>query len=442
MADFRTISAALSSRPALESAVSQAIAQSPQTAPLFTSLAEYILEIQGANTNTGQLPAVKKRRLDVNGTASVSTLNDQWPDDSTLVLSIPDVSFVLPQRKKYALELLANGVRGRNAGGLVEVGIQWKDIAYIILTPQPDKATPSFYLTILPSSSGKSRVSAGDAIVLSLPDAVPKSINPSSAANTIDTFITLLPRVISPYKPVTAADTSTFKSAAPQPGRKGPALHAKAFRGSKEGSLFFLDSGILWGFKKPLFFAPLDEILGVAYTSILQRTFNLVVTIPKSSAENDGEVEEVEFSMIDQIDFPSISGFIADRNVQDGSLAASRRAKASNINPPTEGIDENETTELERAQREIEAAEDDAEDEEEEDYDPGSEGESEGEGNTSEDEGVGVAEAGSGEIDDDDGEEDLISVELGSQAESVNGASEKSATKPSGAFAKRKLPNR
>jgi hypothetical protein len=272
-------------------------------------------------------------------------------------------------------------------------------------------------LTIFPASPDS------EAIVLTLLDMVPKSISPASAmpSDTSNiTYRTLLLTYLSALlpPPVTVIEPSskTFVSAVPQPHRpKEPAFHVKAFRGSKDGYLFFLDTGILWGFKKPLLFLPVDRIIRVAYTSILQRTFNLVVTHEKPSADSGAETEdeEVEFSMMDQKDFEGIDQYIKTRGLEDGSLAVERRAKALHINgkpapneegPEGEGAGAGET-ELEKAAKEMEMQQQDEEEEEEEDYDPGSEGESEGEGSSSDEEEDGE-EVGEMEEGEDEGDEE------------------------------------
>lgn len=196
------------------------------------------------------------------------------------------------------------------------------------------------------------------------------------------------------------------------------------------GYLFFLSTGILFGFKKPLVFFSFENIESVSYTSVLQRTFNLNIT---TRVDEEQEPQEFEFSMIDQADYAGIDAYIKNHQLQDASLAEARRAKKYNVNggkaagadgeqngegaTATEG--EEEETELQKAQRELE----DQEDEEEEDYDPGSEGDSDGSGSSSEEEDE--DEDGGGDDDeedeeDEDGDIDLVKQELGSEAEDVD----------------------
>lgn len=208
------------------------------------------------------------------------------------------------------------------------------------------------------------------------------------------------------------ADPKLFASEQKQPHRPGEkAVFVKAFRGSKDGYLFFLPNGILWGFKKPLLFLPHERLAAVSYTSVLQRTFNLSVEVDTSSTEGgavEESSEEFEFSMLDQQDFDGISEYVKRYGLADKSMAEQRKAKLHNVNAVKDEdgnvIGNAEAGELEKAAAEAEQAAMDEEDEDEEDYDPGSEGESEGSGTSSEEESG--DEDGGGQADDGDEEED------------------------------------
>lgn len=220
---------------------------------------------------------------------------------------------------------------------------------------------------------------------------------------------------------IVASDPKQFASAVRQSHRPSEkAVHVKAFRGSKDGYLFFLRTGILWGFKKPLVFLPLDRIVSVSYTSVLQRTFNMVVEVDVG----DGATEELEFSMLDQEDYGGINqDYVHKYNLQDQSMAEQRKAKrelAENAKKGGAGAaagedgenaaDDGDTNmgELQKAEMEEEQRLQDEEDEDEEDYDPGSDGDSEGEGTSSEEEdGDGDGGGDDDDDDDDEGEDDL-----------------------------------
>ena len=208
------------------------------------------------------------------------------------------------------------------------------------------------------------------------------------------------------------ADEKLFHSVQRQAHRPDEkAVHVRAFRGSKDGYLFFLPSGILWAFKKPLIFIPHERVVAVSYTSVLQRTFDLCIEIKGEDREEDSDCErkgqEIEFAMLDQEDFAGIDAYVKRYGLLDRSMAEQRRAKKANVNvvKDEEGnvVGTLEAGELEKAGlgEQHQGEELDEEDEEEEDYDPGSEGESEGEGSSTSEE-----EDGEGGNSDSDEEEE------------------------------------
>ena len=169
-------------------------------------------------------------------------------------------------------------------------------------------------------------------------------------------------------------------------------------------------------------FFSFETIISISYTSVLQRTFNLNIRV--------ADDRDIEFSMLDQADFAGIDTYVRRHGLNDASMAEERRAKKLNINgvknDKSEAQDledgaQGDETELAKAQRMIE----DAEDEMEEDYAPGSEGESDGSGSGSDEEQEEGNDDGGDDDDDsgddeDDGEgRDLIAEELGSEAEDV-----------------------
>lgn len=182
----------------------------------------------------------------------------------------------------------------------------------------------------------------------------------------------------------------------------------------------------MFGFKKPLLFFAFESVDSISYTSVLQRTFNLNIMARPITGD---ELQEFEFSMIDQANFSGIDAYIRKHGLQDASLAEARRAKRYNVNSTkadeeaakTEGGaaagEEEEESELQKAQRELE----DQEDEDEEDYDPGTGTDTDGSGSSSEEDDDEDGQGGDDDDDDDDedGDADLVANELGSEAEDV-----------------------
>jgi len=309
--------------------------------------------------------------------------------------------------------------------------------AYALRLPVPEKAQKQYNFCLLPKNE-----STAEPLIWTVNHGPLKSCHISSqelAKVTADPERVLEHALDMVFQrtgvSLTYPTENEFASARPESHRKGDkAYHVKAFRGSKDGKpgfvihpefvvtplsgyLFFLQNGIFFGFKKPLSFFAFDDVESISYTSVLQRTFNLNISY-KASPEADAAVQEVEFSMIDQADFPGIDAYIKRHQLQDASMAEVRRAKKTaaaskhvaqqSSTDPTNGEETDERTELEKAQQQM----DDEEDEEEEDYDPGDESASDGSSRSESEE--------EEEYDDDQSQgRDLVQEELGSEAEDV-----------------------
>ncbi|KAI5863536.1 hypothetical protein GGS23DRAFT_596710 [Durotheca rogersii] len=414
-------------------------ADSPSRVQLFNKIADFVYEQIGNPSSSG--PAAKRRRVDVepsqNGSASnaatvATSIDDVASED--ILLEIKDISISIPQRKKFELCFTSKHIYARVPGTTAPVpGIvyAWKDIEYAFYLPVPEKSQVQHNYILLPQHSYfnlKSTTPSVDPLVFTVSAGAPKpgSIggpNAGAASAVSDSYATLFHWAINKCLKagggdvqIVAADPSKFHSKVRQPHRpKEPAVHVKAFRGSKDGYLFFLENGILWGFKKPLMFIPLEKIAAISYTNVLQRTFNMVVEVFSGENGGDEATEDLEFAMLDQEDYGGINeSYVARHKLQDRSMADRRKAKKELVENAKgkkgaddangEGRDANGhvteddgMTELERAQMEAEKQLQDEEDEEEEDYDPGSDGDSDGSGTSSE---------GDDDDDDDDGVED------------------------------------
>jgi hypothetical protein len=113
--------------------------------------------------------------------------------------------------------------------------------------------------------------------------------------------------------------------------------------------------------------------------------------------------------MIDQADFAGIDGYIKRHGLNDASMAAERRAKAYNVNKESKKgdangeangaahTDDDDMTELQKAEQQLQ----DAEDEEEEDYEE-SGGDSDGSGEESDEDGEQYGEGD--EYDEEEGD--------------------------------------
>ncbi|KAK7550861.1 negative regulator of DNA transposition [Phyllosticta citricarpa] len=441
---------AFAEHPDLKKRVYSAIDENPNHKPLFSSISSYIMQLhnRSANTNgaaSSDEPAAKKRKLDEQQQQQAARANGagagSWADaNAPADLTVSDVSFSVPARKKFQLEVVGKGhgagIRAVGAGGAVEFGVGFADVDQIFCLPIPEKAKRQWNFIVIPKNNDGVLGAAEDAdvkdqIVWTFAEPSNKEVEAGAEAGPEPTATRLDQYLKSFGKRVVFPTKAEFQSAIPQSHRKGePGFHVKAFKGSKEGFLFLTSDGIIFGFKKPLMYFSFASIDSISYTSVLQRTFNLNITVSNLSSAYQ-KPQEIEFSMIDQADYSGIDTYIKKHGLNDASMAVQRRAQRYNVNGPSQadkgedgeeveaGEEEDEgETELQKAERMLQ----DQEDDEEEDYDPGSDGDSEGEGSSSSEE---------EEYDEDGGQErdedgNIVQDELGSEAEEVEMSDEES----------------
>ncbi|KAK0705750.1 hypothetical protein B0T21DRAFT_299124 [Apiosordaria backusii] len=458
--DVETLQSVFQTRPDLLAGIQKA-ADTPARVGLFNDIASFVYEriatSSGHAPTQDDGPAAKRRRVDIaqvqssqqtqsNGNAAGGGVSVGAAASEQVLLEIKDISVTVPQRKKYDVCFTKNFLYAKLSGSSAPVqGIvyPWKEIEHIFYLPIPEKSAVQHNYVILPRNSylptRTAKPAAGavpanpgalEPLVFSVPAAAPKpgSIGGASAKTAeavSDSYSTLFHWALATSLKsagnhscsIVASDPKLFHSVARQAYRPTEkAVHVKAFRGSKDGYLFFLPTGILWGFKKPIVFLPLDRIAALSFTSVLARTFNIVIEL---DVDESGSVEkEIEFGMLDKEDFEGINAnYVQRHGLADKSMAEKRKAKRElaennkttgeeDTNGAEEGEAENDQTAgmtaLEKAQWEAEQRLQDEEDEEEEDYDPGSEGESEGSGTSSEEEDGDDAEGGEDDEDEDD----------------------------------------
>lgn len=327
------------------------ITQHPSLAPLFRRLIDqFKAKISRIDTDR------PVKRVKMEHQTTIETKSSTKPDttvnittntvgltDDPLQLSLKDVSFVTPIRKKLTLLISRSSISATQSTDdqSAEIDLPAVDVRAIIVLPVPEKAAKQFNFCLF-------RKSSDETVVFTVPDTVVK--NATGPQASYDSYYrTLLSRTFEQITQVSVIQPNEqdFTSAIPQPHRKHePAVHVIAHRGPKEGFLFFLPTGLVYCFKRPILYINLQDITSVTYNDILQRTFNLTVTI-----ELEGKIEAVEFSMIDAVEHDRIDRYIRKYQLNDQSLAESRKAKVSTI----KGNEENES-QISKAAQEIAAS--------------------------------------------------------------------------------------
>ncbi|RMZ85090.1 hypothetical protein DV738_g106, partial [Chaetothyriales sp. CBS 135597] len=387
---------AFSQVPDLLQRVRTAIKDHPQLAPLFVDIARFHLQ----SSEDHDASPTKKRKLDngvaqaQNGTQNGNAAAPSPAGPPTTLLDIVDVSWSMPQRKKMHLRIAVDGGDSGSTvntfsllaidpkTGRVELVASLANYARVLCLPVPEKPQRLFNYCFIPKPNAVAAVPAAESIVFTLPAPPLKNATvaaewpshiprPGGGENPLEEILATISSIqgIGLDKP----DANLFVSVFPDVQRKNEkAYHVKAHVGTKDGYLFFLSTGIFFGFKKPIKFIPLDIIESTSFVRPVSRTFGLAITY----SEDGKESEEIEFDQIDNTEHGGINEYIQKHGIQDGSFSESRKAKlvskdkAGQANRTgadgEEGQDDDGRTELEKAEQQLQ----DEEDEMEEDYDP------------------------------------------------------------------------
>ncbi|POS88065.1 hypothetical protein EPUL_000564 [Erysiphe pulchra] len=419
--DEQSLSAAYEGRIDLQGAIRNAAAAGPQYVELFNCISTYILSLLSPDSSKKTLS--KKRKFEeipkeestYAKTSELQSRSRNVKEKENVLLEVENISFILPQRKKFTIRFTDQYICAQSSNDQVTgTKLAWKDIEYAFLLPIPEKTQaqhgflffPYNSCCLLPTRSVPSTITSSSPpgpIAFTIPSASIPNLNniKGSLSHEIsavcDDYPTLFSWALKSCSKhagksieIISADEKLFSSAQKQfqrPNEK--AVWVRAFRGSIEGYLFFLNCGILWAFRKPLLFLPHSKICAISFTSVLSRTFNLNIEILKEDTED--ESNEIEFTMLDQEDFDNIKRYISRHGLQDRSMADKRKAKMINVtatrdkNANISGINISGPSNAGETMPENQALLDE-DDEEEEDYDPGSEGQSEGSGSSSDEE--------------------------------------------------------
>ena len=246
MTAFQAIDIAFAERPHIAKRIREVVEGSPTYGVLFRDIAQYIQELRPSRISNGGDRAAKRRKL---------VTDDRWETGS--YHTVKEISFSIPQRKKFNLEIgeaMGQGIRARNPSTSdIECDIAWNDIENIVCVPVPDKAQLQYNFCIfLRSSTGSSDQ---EQILWTVPDTIPKAgLVESPIAVSDETYKYLFLRMLNRNHEgpkIILPDEKEFTSQGIQnSGRKGEKpSYVKAFRGSKDGMFVNFLTGFLFNYK-------------------------------------------------------------------------------------------------------------------------------------------------------------------------------------------------
>ncbi|KAI9300754.1 hypothetical protein BJ944DRAFT_272523 [Cunninghamella echinulata] len=359
----------------LRDSIQKLITEHPDSASVIQQLIDYYQNKLGIN-NSAEDHTNKKRKIATD------------PKDQKVIASIPDISFQLPSRKKYTLVLTSQKLQ------LISEKSQQIEHEYIlsflnlcVCVPTPDKPQGSFTFSLFPSSNnnteGLSSPSSPqppsvllDAIVFNILDKGALNIKQHEKEEVktytspqekkqaiIDLFLLHVfknnkgnqQNVITPSR-----QTYTCSGVSPTTGKpEMDRTFVNTYLRNKEGVLYFLPNGILYGFKKPTLFIPTSFISATMITNITKRTFDLTIQLfpsklplgngdsqssfytpflqqqerKKDDDENNNDHKKEEsaslllpFSMIEQTEYAGIEAYIQKVGIKDQSMTEATKA--------------------------------------------------------------------------------------------------------------------
>lgn len=323
---------------------------------------------------------------------------DVLEDDDRPIFTLPSISTTSPVRKKVDITIHEKTIRFISPSSrAVEASIPLSNLSRAFLLPTRGKAKQHWTVVILSSDvpeKGKATTSNPHQIIFGL-DAISTSkfdtTSYSDSSTPSTSTITKGEETLAPIRdllthlpiPVLEASATVFRSACATPKSGHSAAGVDAYLAAKQGTLWFFDSGILWGESKPCEFWAVADLVpkdGVRLISATGRTCSVIFGRKSSPSTEDhkgeddvdaegGDIVETEFSMVDGREQDPISAWVRQRKHLMGKGSA---PPSSKLQQGTSGEKTQERSSMGGATANNSAAWDDS-DSDDDDYDDSSE---------------------------------------------------------------------
>ncbi|ORZ18996.1 hypothetical protein BCR42DRAFT_490275 [Absidia repens] len=316
--------------------------------------------------------------------------NDDDSDDPLQQCTkIPDLSFQLPARKKYTLVLTKSKLQLMNEKTqTVEHTILANDIVMVTCVPTPEKPPGSFTFALF------SQQTSLEPFVFTLADksslvirTTPQDQEEQTLTQPEEKKSALINLLLATYKVITSDQLATpsrqhyvCSGVSPSTGKADTdRTFVKTYLRTKDGVLYFLPQGILFGFKKPTVFVPISLISATVITNVTKHTFDLGLQLKQDhyplgagttswapflqqqqqqqqqdTTSGNGEKDEASatdatillpFSMIEQTDYAGIERYIQKLGINDQSMTDATKAPEPTKSATKNNQYENETGE-------------------------------------------------------------------------------------------------
>ncbi|KAH0834133.1 hypothetical protein J3R83DRAFT_11423 [Lanmaoa asiatica] len=277
----------------------------------------------------------------------------QEDTDDPPLFTLPSISTTSPVRKKVDVTVHARSIRFVNpTTRALESSIPLPSISRTFLLPTRGKAKGHWTVVLLPTDvpdKAKTSPSSAQQVIFGLdalsaarfettsyssgtstPNSTTTVAKGEETATSVRKFLSHIPA------PLLEPSATVFRSACATAKSGQGAAGIDAYLSAKSGTLWFFDTGILWGESKPCEFWALADLVakdGVRLISATGRTCSVILS-RKSGEESNGlgvdkngegedEVVETEFSMVDGREQDPINAWARNRKHLFGKGPAS-----------------------------------------------------------------------------------------------------------------------
>lgn len=247
--------------------------------------------------------------------ASASTISTL--EGTNIMLQLPDLSIQSPFRKR--LNLLFGAVKGEKKAYLaLTKSLEAKpelllrsltpdNIRFAAILTVPEKKPLRFFLVEYKCNDGN--VYKNDPVLIQFNnDQLEEQFGSILGGKTFVQYLTSQLALIDFKVYDCTSSDETF--------------YVQAYKGNREGYLYFLPNHVIFGFRKPILIFNSTDIESITYNSITRLTFNVLLDV-----RIYGVLEKYEFSMIDQKEFENIDRYVKTKDVRDNSMAEEHKAQ-------------------------------------------------------------------------------------------------------------------
>ncbi|KAI8824100.1 uncharacterized protein EV422DRAFT_504161 [Fimicolochytrium jonesii] len=303
-----------------------------QLRSIFERLVDLAIEARAGSTETrAEEGPAKKRKLD--GPDSTSAGPSQPDAADELLYRLEDVSFTSPLRKKCSMHIHRQSIRLYSAtnSGHDSVLFLTSDICYALCVPSPARAKPHFTFCLM--------VSGKDPIVFGFDVAKGVTINGPHGGSPADLGGADCKANI--WKTLETLPCPTSELA----GTNGELPALECAQNTTRGHMFFLPTGLLFGFKKPIRFLPFRTVTDIELIAVSRHFFTLAVYPSDVKAEafttrkppTDGKLE---FEMFPRQQMNRVHAYVESHRRNFARLRDVKGEVIENVTVPMDDDDE------------------------------------------------------------------------------------------------------